>query len=181
MQQFDPGVNRIRSQLLLIQEITPRTGKRLCVYCMVNIDPDEGCGLVRKTMVEPEHTGIFVDDLSAFAVKRVDIGTARLNQPFVRISVEDGNQNWRLRCHLRTKRIAGNAAGEREAPMLPVSFVGKKEKSLARRDRAAERSPKLVQTKRLLRATNRNRLQGIEGVIAKEFKNVSVKCIGAGG
>ena len=65
--------------------------------------------------------------------------------------------------------------------MLPVSFVGSKEKSLITHDGPANEASILIQMKRLQSGVRRNRFCGIEDAIAKIVEDVSVKLIGAGG
>ena len=90
-------------------------------------------------MVQAEHAGIFVDDLSAFAGKWYRC---------LELLSEFALSGYALRTGIRTGesaatwariRVAGNQAEQRETPVLPVSFIGEIEKGLVTHDGSAER------------------------------------------
>src|SRR4029077_12372531 len=100
----------------------------------------------------------------------------------VRVGVQDRNEGGRLGRDLSTKRIAGHETGKRLPQVLPVSFVGKKEKSLVVFDRSAHRRSELIHVeRRLLGIQGVNGFAGVEHVVADKFKNIAMELICARG
>jgi len=118
-------------------------GKRLSIHRSIEVEADECSGRGGKTMVEPDHGGILKDHLPAIAGEFIDVGITGRSLT-LRISIENWEKGWGIRGNLGSERSAGNVAQEWKTPVLPVAFVGDKEKSLIPDDRSAEGSPELI-------------------------------------
>src|SRR5208337_5195485 len=145
VRQRNNAVDRIGRKLLLFIEILPGAwGIREKVVGFVDVGPPKKIGRVGEAIIQAEHPRVFLAYLIPLPHELGNVRVTGRVLP-VGIGVDDGSKLWQFRQHLLPKSRAGYITDKSLAEVLPVAFVGDKEKGLIPDDGSAQSPSELIQ------------------------------------